>query len=367
MKKIKEIQNYLNQTFMEREDIIESLFVSVIARQHMLLIGPPGTAKSALIMEFTKQLTGISYFQWLLTRFSTPEELFGPVSLQELEKGVYKRNTANKLPEANIAFLDEVFKSNSAILNALLTLINERLFYNNGAPVQSPLISVIGGSNEYPEEDGLEALFDRFLLRFELNYIQDDTNFMAMLQGDHLYVQPPQPLTSDEIVQMQDMSDMVTVPQEVLKTLIRIRKELQDEGIRPSDRRYRQSLSLIKAKAALDGRSSAVLKDLDILKHALWETEDQISKTAEIIEAYTVDTCQKELERILLIAKETYMTVQNDGSTEVGMEATTKLKACLNELVVLENQYPERSEEIQKMKKRVIEAQEAIGQVLLGL
>ena len=107
-----------------------------------------------------------------ITAFTTPEDMFGPVSLSELEKGVYKRNTDHKMPAAHLSFLDEIFKANSAILNALPTLINERLFYNNGIPHETPLISVIGASNEYPEEgEGLEALFDRFLLRFEVEYI----------------------------------------------------------------------------------------------------------------------------------------------------------------------------------------------------
>lgn len=147
---------------MEREKEVEALLISLLSRQHMLMIGPAGTGKSALSAELAKIVQGASYFQWLLTRFSTPEELFGPVSLKELEQGVYKRNTAGKLPEAHICFLDECFKSNSAILNSLLTLINERLFYNNGQPIQTPLMTIVGSSNEYPEEDeGLEALFDR--------------------------------------------------------------------------------------------------------------------------------------------------------------------------------------------------------------
>lgn len=151
LNRIANIKSYLNQKFFEREEVIDALFIALVARQHTLLIGAPGTAKSALVMEFSQQVTGTNYFQWLLTRFSTPEELFGPVSLEALEKGVYKRNTAHKLPEADITFLDEIFKANSAILNSLLTLINERLFYNNGTPIKTPLHSVIGGSNEYPE------------------------------------------------------------------------------------------------------------------------------------------------------------------------------------------------------------------------
>lgn len=368
LNKIESIKNYLNQKFIEREEIIDSLFVSIVARQHTLLIGPPGTAKSALVMEFAKQFTGLDYFQWLLTRFSTPEELFGPVSLQELEKGVYKRNTAHKLPEAHVSFLDEIFKANSAILNSLLTGINERLFYNNGTPVQMPLMSIIGGSNEYPEEgEGLEALFDRFLLRFELNYIGEDANFLSMLKGDTSYISEPSALTLDEIQQLQDLADMVSIPDEVLLTLLTIRNQLKDEGIRPSDRRFRQSLSLIKANAALDGRSTAKVADILILKNGLWESVDQKAKTIEIVENFAADKCQMEMDRIQNTAKELYKTVQKDSSTEVGMEATTKLKALLSELVQLGQTYPNRSAEIEDIKKKIIMAQEKIGQILLGI
>ena len=190
--KIVQIKNYLESKFYEREAEIEGLLISVLARQHMLLIGPAGTAKSLLSVELAKIVQGVNYFQWLLTRFSTPEELFGPVSLKELEQGIYKRNTTGKLPEAHIAFLDELFKASSAILNSLLTLINERLFYNNGKPFRTPLISIIGASNEYPEEgEGLEALYDRFLLRYETDYLKNDANFISMLKGANGSIQPP--------------------------------------------------------------------------------------------------------------------------------------------------------------------------------
>lgn len=368
LNKIQDIKSYLNQKFVEREEIIDALFVALVARQHTLLIGPPGTAKSALVMEFSKQVTDMSYFQWLLTRFSTPEELFGPMSLQELEKGVYKRNTAHKLPESQLAFLDEIFKANSAILNALLTLINERLFYNGEQPIRTPIQSVIGGSNEYPEEnEGLEALFDRFLLRFELDYIGEDANFLSMLKGDAAFINPPTPLTIQELETLQMMADMVDIPDDVYNTLTKIRTELRDEGIRPSDRRFRQSLSLLKARAALEGRSSAKITDIVILKNGLWESTDQRAKTIEIVEAYSTDRCSIEIENIQKSAIELYNAVKLDPSTELGMEATTKFKMLLQQTIQLEKMHPERIAEITVVKEQVIKAQQRIGEALLGI
>src|SRR4030095_3811076 len=130
--------------------------------------------------------TGARYFQWLLTRFTTPEELFGAVSLRALEEGDYRRLTTHKLPEAHIAFLDEVFKSSSSILNTILTLMNERRFHNGREVVQVPLLTLVAASNELPEDDELLALNDRFLLRFVVDYVEEDFRFLKLLQA-----QPP--------------------------------------------------------------------------------------------------------------------------------------------------------------------------------
>ena len=136
-------------------------------------------------------------------------------------------------------------------------------------------MSVIGASNEYPEEgEGLEALFDRFLLRFEIDYIADETNFVSMMKGAGQHQQMPS-MTMNELVQLQFFTDMVAIPDEVYETLSKIRKELRDEGIRPSDRRFKQSLSVLQAKALINQRQVVKVDDIVILENALWETVDQ--------------------------------------------------------------------------------------------
>lgn len=151
-KQLQMIQQRLNEYFYDREEEVEALLTALLSKQHLLFIGPAGTGKSILSSMLGEIVEESHYFQHLLTPFSTPEELFGVLSLKDLEQGVYKRNVSNMLPEAHFAFVDEIFKANSAILNSLLTLINERIFYNNGVPVPSPLMTIVGSSNEYIEE-----------------------------------------------------------------------------------------------------------------------------------------------------------------------------------------------------------------------
>jgi MoxR-like ATPase len=172
---IQHLRAYLSTRFPERKDVIDGALAAVLAGEHVLLVGPPGTAKSALARAIAQAFGG-NYFERLLTKFSTPEELFGAISLKALEQDRFARVTSGKLPEAEFAFVDEVFKANSAILNSLLTLVNERVFHNDGQPVACPLVSMFGASNELPEGKDLEALFDRFLLRFEVGYLLRPAN-----------------------------------------------------------------------------------------------------------------------------------------------------------------------------------------------
>jgi len=359
-KKLEEIRRALNSKFFERENEVEGILVALLSRQHMLMIGPAGTAKSALSAELAKIVQGTEYFQWLLTRFSTPEEVFGPLSLKDLEQGIYKRNTTTKLPEANLVFLDEIFNANSAILNSLLTLINERLFYNNGMPVKVPLMSVIGASNEYPEEgEGLEALFDRFLLRFELDYIANEMSFVSMMKGAGQNQVMPS-MTMEELVEFQFLTDMVTIPDEVYETLSEIRNELRDEGIRPSDRRFKQSLSVLQAKALINQRQIVKVDDIVILENALWETVDQKDTVSTIIRNHSQDIVTQTLYSIQNEANEVFYTILQDHSPEADMEATQKMKALVADLKKLKSNNQSRKSDIDALLDKVISMEHEI-------
>src|SRR5882757_9552149 len=151
LSKLARIREELKQMFLERADLIDGALAALLSSHHLLIIGPPGTAKSMLADELCRRIEGANYFQWLLTRFTTPEELFGAVSLKALEQDDYRRLTTQKLPEAHIAFLDEVFKASSSILNTILTLMNERRFHNGREVAPVPLLTLFAAANELPE------------------------------------------------------------------------------------------------------------------------------------------------------------------------------------------------------------------------
>lgn len=366
MQKIQAIYKHLTGTFVERQDIVYGLLTALIARQHLLLIGSPGTAKSAILVELARCITGAAYFQRLLTKFSTPEEIFGPVSLKGLEQDIYQRNTKDKLPEAHIGFVDEIFKANSAILNTLLTLINERIFENNGHLIQAPLMSLFGASNEYPEEDeNLAALYDRFLLRYEVGPIMEAMAFAAMLTSK-APTQRPQ-ITLTELQQLQDSARMVQITQDIIDALVFLRKDLIEKNIIPSDRRWKQSLSLIQARAVINGRNIADISDMEILKDCLWETPDQKDTVAGLVKKFCVDQVTAEIQQYLAEAQEVTNNAVNEGTTEAGTEANKKIKNIQASLKRIAEQHPNKAVMANKGLEDVTTLNQNMLNVCLGI
>lgn len=362
----KKIFDHLNSYFVERDEIVYGMLVALVSRQHMLLIGPPGTAKSNLITELASCISGVSYFQWLLSQFSTPEELFGPVSLKALDQGIYQRNTAGKLPEAHIAFVDEIFKANSAILNSLLTIINERLFYNNGSPITTPLMTLFGASNEYPEEDeNLEALFDRFLLRYEVTPISEDAAFKSMLTAKEPDRRPQ--IRLEELIQLQQQAQSVNIGPEIYDIFVELRKKLAEENIHPSDRRWRQSLDLLKASAAIRDTANVAPQDLNILEAVLWQEPGQKKTVAAVVREFSTDKLSQELERIFNEAREIGSNASREATTEAGTEANKKLKALIAELEDLKTRHPSKEQEIDIYVAKTREINKQVLSVCLGI
>lgn len=280
--KFDELIRQLAARFYERDGVLRGVVLALISRQHLLLLGPPGTAKSELARAVTGAIDGARLYQVVLGRFTVPEELFGPVSLPALEQGRYERVTAGRLPEADLAFIDEWSKASPAVLNSLLAILNERLFANDGRLEAVPLWTAFLASTELPDGDEareLAALVDRVPLRYTVGYIREDASFSRLLSrpldpgGD---LPDPPCLALGDLVQARAESAQVEVPPAVAQSLADLRRALRQEGIIPSDRRWRWSVEILRAAAWLAGASAIDLeRDGDVLVDALWETPEQ--------------------------------------------------------------------------------------------
>jgi MoxR-like ATPase len=282
----------LEESFLGKEEVIRLFFISAIAGEHLLMIGPPGTAKSALARGFA-ELIDARYFDYLLTRFTEPNEIFGPVDIQAFREGTYRRRTEGMLPVAQIAFLDEIFKSNSAILNSLLTLLSARRFNHGGYSESVPLISMIAASNDVPTDESLSAIFDRFLLRVGVDYL-DSYHFRGLLQkgaalearalaGDGAGAAQARISANDLDALSGLFSQMLTnLDEEFLATYKALVFQIRGEGIGLSDRRVVKMLKLFAASAIFDGRKEVNDSDLFVLRH-IWNTPEQQDLLQEIV------------------------------------------------------------------------------------
>ena len=274
----------LGRGLLERDTATRLLLLAALAGEHVLLIGPPGTAKSELARRLHRAFDGARYFERLLTRFSTPEELFGPLSLKALEDDRYERLIDGYLPTAGIAFLDEVFKANSAILNALLTLLNEREFDNGTVRLHTPLISVVGASNEPPADDALLAFHDRFLLRVPVAPV-GDAAFAALLLLDDpdssaAGPAPVAPITTAERAAALAARAGVVLGDEALAALAALRAEAARQGLTVSDRRWRQLVALMRCAAATEGRAMLDALDLWLAPYVLAAEAEAVPRLA---------------------------------------------------------------------------------------
>ncbi len=267
----------LQDGFIERETAVRLALLSLLSGEHILLVGAPGTAKSELARRLHHAIHEGDYFERLLTRFSVPEEIFGPLSIKSLEADRYHRLTKNYLPSASIAFIDEIFKANSAILNSLLTLLNEREFDNGDQREQVPLLCVVGASNELPEENELAALYDRFLCRYEVKAVSDE-QFIALLklpERENKALAANTVLSLDDLTAIAVQAQNIALPDDVLALLHSLRTFLARQNIPVSDRRWRKAVKLLQVSAFTNGQDSISVWDCYLLQHCLWHTPAQ--------------------------------------------------------------------------------------------
>ncbi|MFK7106762.1 AAA family ATPase [Flavobacterium oreochromis] len=293
MKNVENLNNVLlqvKQVFVGKNEIIDLLGIALVARENAFLFGPPGTAKSAIVRELSNRISGGKNFEYLLTRFTEPNEIFGPFDIRKLKEGELMTNTEGMLPEASVVFLDEIFNANSAILNSLLMALNEKIFKRGKETKKLPALMFVGASNALPEDEALAALLDRFLIRVKCDYVNPDLLLEVLLAGwnqQNQNVSEKVTISVDTIQELQALCKQVDLTV-IRQAFIEVIHVLRNTGIKVSDRRAVKLQNLIAASAVLCGRDKAIISDLWVLKF-IWDNEEQI----ELLETIVKETLEK--------------------------------------------------------------------------
>lgn len=277
----------LKEPFVGRDEEVRVVVLTLLSREHCVFIGEPGTAKSALVRR-AAELLNARFFKYLLTRFTEPAELFGPLDVKALQEGKYIRISSGKLPEADIAFLDEIFKANSAILNALNTLLQERILYDGYNEVKVPLWSLFGASNEVPDEPELEAFYDRFTIRHFVRPISEDLwrelldKVWVIEKAGYMF------RTEDKVLNMKELEGLhklvLSVDLDGIKSkLVKLLAVFESRGIHITDRRKGKVLKVIAANSVLNGRSTAFEEDLMVVKYVVARDQEELDKVNTIL------------------------------------------------------------------------------------
>lgn len=338
---------------MERDDVIEAMILSVISKSHLFLLGPPGVAKSLAVRNFMSHIDGLAaedYFEILMMRSTTREEVFGPLDLGALRDSHYKFITKGYLPTAKVAFLDEAWKANSAIMNSLLMASNERLFRNDGVVAEIPLWSMIMASNEMPEGDELAAIYDRVNMRVLVKPVQESKNFVNVMKiSMGLTSHAGLLLTWDDIMQAHEESRKVILGDEIFDALHEVKQDLAHENIYPTDRRFAQSMKIIQAAAWLDGETEADIEHVRPLRHVLWDEVEQQplveKKMLELANPFDKEAMAL-LEQIRKISGELDKTLRDkdmddDVKVRKGVELHNRVEQARDDLSKLNKQMKE--------------------------
>lgn len=295
--RIQEIISYMTTGLYEKEHIVKLALLCAITGESIFLLGPPGTAKSLVARRLKMVFKDATSFEYLMSRFSTPDEIFGPVSISKLKnEDKYERLVKGYLPDANIVFLDEIWKAGPAIQNALLTAINERIYQNGSVLINLPMVVLISASNELPAEDeGLEALWDRFIIRTVSNCISNENTFYKMVRDNTVTgITIPETLllTNELIKEWRSKAILIEVPEQILLIVTNIRNLLKEHQTHDdvgkmdfyiSDRRWKKAFNLMRTSAFLNQRTSVHITDLVLLIHCLWNTVESISVILSIV------------------------------------------------------------------------------------
>ncbi|MHA2938710.1 ATPase RavA domain-containing protein [Vibrio sp. RC27] len=355
--RINNLASALADGVYEREHTIKICLLSALAGESVFLLGPPGIAKSMIAKRLIQAFDNSSYFEYLMTRFSTPEEVFGPLSIKELkDNGRYVRLTDGYLPTAQVVFLDEIWKAGPAILNTLLTVVNEKTFKNGNKQEPVPMRLLISASNELPDEDsGLDALYDRMLVRVFVNRIQNKQNFKSMLTvgtSQEAHIPEGLAITNEEYQTWQHQLDKLSLSSEMFEKLYGLKMKLERaaedklpgrvDELYVSDRRWKKALRLLKASAFFNGRDEMNPLDLLLLQDCLWNSPESRLIVQEVIRHFAlyeafdqqkvrtqVEICQEELAEIQ-VELEAYLGLELSQETTSGLIKKQVMQADLS-------------------------------------
>jgi len=299
--KINQLLEALNEGVFEKEEAIRLSLLTSIAGESIFFLGLPGVAKSLIARRLKFAFKDAKSFEYLMNRFSTPDEVFGPISVTELTNGKYIRLTEGYLPEAEIVFLDEIWKAGPAIQNTLLTVLNEKEFRNGNEVTKVKLKGLISASNELPPDndehgDNVDALWDRFIMRLVVESVEDEGNFNSMISDDLKptidNVKSELKITGEEYTKWDKEIDAVNVPDEVYKVIDIIRKKVQEHNdklkkdgkqLYISDRRWRKIVRILRTSAFINDRMEVDLMDCFLIKDCIWNDENEIDTVQEIV------------------------------------------------------------------------------------
>lgn len=308
LERFKQLLGEMNRGIYEKETEISLSLLAALAGESIILLGPPGVAKSMVARQLKTAFRDAQSFEYLMSRFSTPDEIFGPVSIQKLKTSdTYERAMEGYLPTADVVFLDEIWKAGPAIQNTLLTVINEKIFRNGNREMHLPLKLLVAASNELPAKgEGLEALWDRFVIRIESRPIKLEKNFRAMLLESHADFSGSTgilghadnadfsdlKITSEEYAEWTEKICKIGVKEEVLDAISAIRKSLRavnvDEAaerrnIYVSDRRWKNIVRLLRTSAFMQDREEVDICDLLPIYHCLWQEPEERDAIRNIV------------------------------------------------------------------------------------
>ena len=292
--KLAYIINKLSDGLYEKEDIISFTFLCALAGKSVFLYGPPGTAKSLIVRRIASAFKDSKYFGQLMNRFTTPEDVFGPVSLSKLKEDKFERQTEGYLPKADFVFLDEIWKSSPAILNTLLTIINEKVYRNGSAEEKVPLKALVSASNETPPKgQGLEAMYDRFIMRLMVSPAEDVNNFKSLIADKDISfnadLNEDEKISSDDLEKLKNNIENVEISSNVFNIIISIKNEIDEynkgnnEKIYISDRRWKNIVYILKAAAYLSDRKEIMPIDCFLIADCIWTLEENINEVKKIV------------------------------------------------------------------------------------